>query len=375
MMTSSGPVEKHGYIDLLRGIAILGVIAVHCHHQIPDLHWVIRDLFNYGQLGVQLFFVASALTLCLSMESRKEASWFNFYIRRFFRIAPLYYFAILLYFFWRTWTVWRNQGVLDMPPGYTAKGILENLFFVHGFDPANFNHIVPGGWSIATEISFYSVFPALFRLQSRIGFNKFLSLVCLTILLSFVGQLLLIRSLGMTNDVFGFPYCTILNQLPVFLIGILIFQRIKNTRVGWKSFLIASLLCGSGMFLLNTTEFKTGMNGFFYPILSSIGFGIFALGLAAARGPHGFVFRFFGAIGRISFSSYILHFLFLELLVPTLKDTAFGSIPDPEVQLLIVYLVVTGVTFVAAKGTEAFLERPAIEAGRSYLRRDARSLS
>jgi hypothetical protein len=33
---------------------------------------------------------------------------------------------------------------------------------------------------------------------------------------------------------------------------------------------------------------------------------------------------------------------------------------------------VTGVTFFAAKGTEAFLERPAIEAARNYLRRDTR---
>lgn len=371
-MANFEPVEKHGYIDLLRGVAILGVIAVHCHQQVPGLHWVFRGLFNYGQLGVQLFFVASALTLCLSMDSRNEDSWWNFYVRRFFRIAPLYYFAILLYFFWRTWTEWKKNGILDMPPGYTARGILENLFFVHGFDPSNFNHIVPGGWSIATEIAFYSVFPALFRLQTRIGFQKFLGFACITTLLSFVAQWFLIRNLGMTNDAFGFPYCTITNQLPVFLIGILTFQKMKVTRPGWKSLIIATLLCGSGMFLLNTTEIKTGMNGFFYPILSSIGFGILALYLAGIPGPHGAGFRFLGAIGRVSFSLYILHFLFLELLVPVLRETLLLSLPIPELQLLSVYLVVTGVTFFAAKGTEAFLERPAIEAARNYLRRDTR---
>ena len=38
-----------------------------------------------------MFFVASALTLCLSMRERREAGPWNFYVRRFFRIAPLFY--------------------------------------------------------------------------------------------------------------------------------------------------------------------------------------------------------------------------------------------------------------------------------------------
>ena len=88
--------SKFEYIDLLRGLAILGVIAVHSQEQIPTLFQLTSSIFNYGQLGVQLFFVASALTLCLSMTERKEATPVNFYIRRFFRIAPLYYFGIVL---------------------------------------------------------------------------------------------------------------------------------------------------------------------------------------------------------------------------------------------------------------------------------------
>src|SRR5947209_6454020 len=93
---------KNLYIDILRGIAIFGVIAVHSHQYITGLSWVISWVFNYGQLGVQLFFVASAVTLCLSMNGRKENSSHNFYIRRFFRIAPLYYFGIPLYLCWGT---------------------------------------------------------------------------------------------------------------------------------------------------------------------------------------------------------------------------------------------------------------------------------
>ena len=91
--------HKLQYIDILRGIAILGVIAVHSGQQIENLFPIVRSISNYGQLGVQLFFVASALTLCLSMSERNEKSPFNFYVRRFFRIAPIYYLAIIFYFF------------------------------------------------------------------------------------------------------------------------------------------------------------------------------------------------------------------------------------------------------------------------------------
>ncbi|WP_194967239.1 acyltransferase family protein [Escherichia coli] len=62
--------KKYDYIDVLRALAILGVIAVHASQNIPNLNSVLGGVFNYGQLGVQLFFIASAVTLCMSMESR-----------------------------------------------------------------------------------------------------------------------------------------------------------------------------------------------------------------------------------------------------------------------------------------------------------------
>ena len=48
--------------------------------------------------GVELFFVVSALTLCLSSAARSNREalpTLNFYIRRFFRIAPMFYIAIM----------------------------------------------------------------------------------------------------------------------------------------------------------------------------------------------------------------------------------------------------------------------------------------
>lgn len=92
---------KRNYIDSIRGIAILMVVLVHTG-QITLLvsksqHFTFIQplLVKYGQMGVQLFFVASAYTLCLSSFNRKnETNKFTKYaIRRYFRIAPAYYIA------------------------------------------------------------------------------------------------------------------------------------------------------------------------------------------------------------------------------------------------------------------------------------------
>ena len=94
---------KLRYIDALRGIAILAVMMVHTsHHGANNYNDLFRSMFNEGARGVQLFYLASAFTLFLSYNYRKEKENHvagNFFIRRFFRIAPMYYIGIIYYIF------------------------------------------------------------------------------------------------------------------------------------------------------------------------------------------------------------------------------------------------------------------------------------
>ena len=52
-------------------------------HQVAEL----------GNLGVQLFFLVSAVTMCYMWQQRHDepARALKFYVRRFFRIAPLFW--------------------------------------------------------------------------------------------------------------------------------------------------------------------------------------------------------------------------------------------------------------------------------------------
>jgi len=89
------------FLDALRGLAAIWVVVVHVA-MLPSPRLQVApflDLFVVnGTMGVDLFFVVSAFSLCLSMpvHDREVRPMLGFALRRFFRIAPLFYLMILV---------------------------------------------------------------------------------------------------------------------------------------------------------------------------------------------------------------------------------------------------------------------------------------
>ena len=153
-------IRKYDYIDALRGFAILGVILVHSSQWVAPTSSVLSTIASEGARGVQLFYIASALTLFLSLAARKqqeERANLSFFIRRFFRIAPAFYCAIIIY------TAYYGMSVRYWAPnGLEWWYIPLTAFFMHGWHPETITSVVPGGWSIAVEMTFYLFVPYLF---------------------------------------------------------------------------------------------------------------------------------------------------------------------------------------------------------------------
>src|ERR1700728_3193398 len=113
---STAPPHLH-WIDALRGWAFLGVLGCHVSQRVGDTlpHWLGFWAAN-GRFGVQLFYIVSCLTLFMSLDSRsrrEERPISAFFIRRLFRIAPLFWLAIIFYTFVlaRESTAWAPHGV------------------------------------------------------------------------------------------------------------------------------------------------------------------------------------------------------------------------------------------------------------------------
>jgi len=155
-------------LDAGRSIAIIGVVAVHLSFQFPNLPKSVAMIARMGQYGVQLFFVISAITILMTLEAERERFsgsghiTLRFYIKRFFRIAPLYYTAIAIYGL-ISWGVLRsgyeNAWVLGT---HSSADILLNVLFLHALSPSAINNVVPGGWSIGVEMLFYLLAPLIF---------------------------------------------------------------------------------------------------------------------------------------------------------------------------------------------------------------------
>ena len=154
---------KHlGSVDALRGLAAIYVACLHTtimpspYLTMPD--WA-RPLIMSGSTAVALFFVVSAFTLSNSWFSRNEGSHQvrNFYLRRIFRIVPLFYFLLALTLL-RDWFVWHKL--------HSAASILLNASMLFNLVPGGSTGIVWASWTIGVEILFYLMFPLVIKAAS-----------------------------------------------------------------------------------------------------------------------------------------------------------------------------------------------------------------
>ncbi|MBQ5852458.1 MAG: acyltransferase family protein, partial [Lachnospiraceae bacterium] len=172
--------SKLASLDILKGIAIIMIIIVHNRHFVMKNMDGLRQLINFGQMGCQIFFLVSGTALCYSWTSHlkksKEKNIFVQYItfikNRYLRLAP----GFLLILFINLLLNIILMDICNYSPGYvmsrSVKGILLNVFFLHGLSKEFINEVFPGGWYIGTAFILYIIFPFLFSI-CKIVYERF----------------------------------------------------------------------------------------------------------------------------------------------------------------------------------------------------------
>ncbi|MBD2704538.1 acyltransferase [Spirosoma sp. BT702] len=115
-----------------------------------------RYLIEYGSVAVVYFFVLSGFILTITYQSKRERSGTinrrQFWMARFARIFPLYFFALLVTLF--VLTVLYAQTV-------TPASILASLTLMQAWIPSLADTLNGPGWSLSVEMFFYVIFPWL----------------------------------------------------------------------------------------------------------------------------------------------------------------------------------------------------------------------
>jgi len=340
-------IRKYDFIDALRGYAILGVVAVHSSSFIAPDNAYLQLLMSSGWLGVQLFYIASALTLCMSWEARRFdeiAPVRNFYIRRFFRIAPMFYIAIAYYMY--------HHGLASS--GNTSSGIewwiiALTASFLHGFNPQAINAVVPGGWSVAVEMNFYLLLPFVLM-----HFNSVRSLI-LFFLIS-LGLYALSKpiiwwlfeahySSVQQNLVSDFYYMNFFGQLPVFAIGLLTYAAFHNVK-NMRRFIFFGVPVLIG-FILVVKLLHIAWLAVIFPnyIIMAFCFAFFALALSYYQSAI-LVNKVVIFLGKVSFSLYLTHYAVLMLFAKLGSKTVFKTGDVSSIMhFLCVVLVASSVSY------------------------------
>lgn len=352
---------RSAYIDALRGYAILLVIAVHASQYFDTLSYPVRTLADQGARGVQLFFVASAITLCMSWKARHDGA-LPFYIRRFFRIAPMFYLAIPFFL----WAHGFGPSIYA-PDGIGLRHVLMAFTFTHGLMPDTITSVVPGSWSIADEMMFYAIFPILVYGLFRLRFSTAAIAAAAIWFVCFQVQQRTNHYVASVNDPAWrsawatFAWLWLVLQLPCFLFGMLAFKwTAEGGTVPWPRTLVCSSVVAMVLLAFFPSPPLVGRVGL--PVEYGAVFALFALGLMHWS-PRILVNPVIGWIGKVSYSGYLIHLALIS------------TVPIPHANYAQTFAVLTALTVALSTVTYFCIEEPFNRVGRRLASRAAKSLA
>lgn len=357
--------ERIADIDVLRGVAIVLVLAAHSHVAFPWDARFIADVMrrvHLGQFGVMLFFVVSGYIIARSLVPQLVPRWrrrvvWAFYVRRFWRIFPLStaWVAITL-----LGTYYCNRrgyfGVAEVN-AEAAIYVLANLANLK-MTPA-FGTLGAFGvyWSLAIEEQFYLVFPLAVLL---LGWPRLVWWL--------VGGLvvLLVMSRPMTTETRALWFDGLMLGIIVYRLSLVPWLAI--TRPWHRSACFAALAMAIASVGLIVPAAKRDLLMSAMPLMAAAVVAPFALGATFdALGRHAKELLVW--IGIRAYGLYLSHFT-VSMFTREGWDLAAHRIGfELGWQLwLPVLLSWLGLTFLVSEVLHRLLERPLIDYGRSASR-------
>lgn len=205
---------RHLTIDALRGIAALSVTLFHLYT--PAFLGVtgqpiglLSKIFNYGHLGVPIFFVISGFVIAATIKPRDVNFRYvgKFIVKRATRLDPPYWIAIAaeIALIYLTIHLFHMRGELPSP-----ERIIAHIFYMQNF--LELGDIAPNYWTLCIEVQFYIFLSLAFATRGALlQTNKKPTLIRAVFSACFLGTLIysfLIAAEYMSNPLPGLflPY-------------------------------------------------------------------------------------------------------------------------------------------------------------------------
>ncbi|MDR6846422.1 acyltransferase [Flavobacterium granuli] len=254
---------------------------------------IVSFIFSNGNVCVSYFFILSGFVMIIAYGNNAVISVSDYFINRFSRIYPLYFFGILLIFFLQLRTY--NVDIL---------GLFLNIFMIQAWVPSKVLSVNSPGWSLSVELLFYIIFPLMFNKFYKISSLKKVSFFIIIFwVLSQVFLHLQFEFYG------GFELDTIKNMLNY------------NPLMHFNEFLIGNV---AGLFFIKNLQEKKG--NYDFAILLFVGLVLLALKFRFGLNFHNGLFAvfFIPLIILFSLNNGFITKLFQKKIFVFLGEISFG---------------------------------------------------
>jgi peptidoglycan/LPS O-acetylase OafA/YrhL len=303
-----------------------------------------------------------------SVDRPLEINWLTvraFYIRRFWRIAPVYYVLLLYAIAFHgvlSDQTYQTASVFPLPWGSSPPAIndswtapltvaITHLTFVFGILPSQSEATALPDWSIGLEMQFYAVFPLLLLAYRRINL---VVVVCCAVLISALTARLF--GLYQVDGLLGrFPEPSFLGfKIQIFVLGsiaaIAYFDDEPRTKM--------MALVGGALVLVSEPRFPARL-----ALLAGS-----ALVLCAAYLPflvkRAMTSKVAVFLGDTSYSVYLVHNLILTPVCYWLAQQQFFVGMSPLLRFALSFAIIAPVVYLSSYFILIAIERPCIRIGR-----------
>ena len=363
-MTNILPNPNLRFIGSLRGLAALWIVLYHARFlpsPQPGVPLWASIFVDVGGMAVMLFFVISAFSLMYTYPSRLKSRRpkLDFYLHRFFRIAPLFYVVLFFYLLWD-----KIQLNFEHP----VVSIISNLTFTYNLFPGQQTAIVWAGWTIGVEIFFYLIFPYVFHYCKSL--IKSIHFLLVTLIVANLSKRLLAYFVHEPSQLAIYQQWFFLRYLPVFAIGVVVFrvwssQKLSLISQKFKSSIGYLFILTSILLLISRPTELSGILG--DPLyLQAFAFAFLVIGLFM-NPIRIFVNRILDWYGKLSYSVYLLqpiiiwHMRHLTSRIYETVGNTFG--------FLLTTLLLMAIISLTAFITEFCIEKPFINLGKRVSKR------
>jgi peptidoglycan/LPS O-acetylase OafA/YrhL len=363
-------------LDGLRGVAIILVLLWHTltdTHPTPEptsyLFWLLRLSWS----GVDLFFVLSGFLIGgILLDAQESPRYYKtFYLRRAYRILPLYGVALAIYAL-RFLPFLHHSLEINPVPFRAYASFTQNLWMA---SEGSFGTVgLAVTWSLAIEEQFYLMAPLIVRRLSRLQLTR--TLVAVVLLAPVLRTILFI---GLHRNCLT-SYVLMPCRADALALGMLSAIVTRNTQA-WD-FVIhhRTLLYGITATLVGgVVLFTYEKYGLCNEPMATVGFSILAflytcfllIALMESSIASHFLNNWtLGQIGKISYCVYLAHLPLIEgcrdFLEFCLRRFSADSQDLHQVALIPGALLGICITFIVAGISWRFLEGPMVRRGHAY---------